>query len=207
MANPTELGAYIVTGPTSGIGCATALELANHGTVVLVGPRPQETRRSPKGHRENGQCAVPVVCDLSDILSVRRAAEEIVALRFPIVGLLNNAGMLQTRATKTAQGWDTTFASNHLGPFVLTEALIPHLPDRPNIVFIASGGRPRTQARRGCRFPRRSLYLCRGECMRRMETGRLHNAGGGRLRDVQAMHPRHNDGACPRKSTATHQRG
>jgi NAD(P)-dependent dehydrogenase (short-subunit alcohol dehydrogenase family) len=47
--------------------------------------------------------------------------------------------MLQRRATKTAQGWDTTFATNHLGPFVLTEALISHLPDRANIVFVASG--------------------------------------------------------------------
>jgi NADP-dependent 3-hydroxy acid dehydrogenase YdfG len=36
MADSTELVAYIVTGPTSGIGHATALELGNHGTVVLV---------------------------------------------------------------------------------------------------------------------------------------------------------------------------
>jgi NAD(P)-dependent dehydrogenase (short-subunit alcohol dehydrogenase family) len=139
MANPTELEAYIVTGPTSGIGRATALELAKHGTVVLVGRAAKKLDEVRRALEKMGLRAVPVVCDLSDISSVRRAAAEIVALRLPIVGLLNNAGMLQTRATKTAQGWDTTFATNHLGPFVLTEALIPHLPDRANIVFVASG--------------------------------------------------------------------
>ena len=43
------------------------------------------------------------------------------------------------RATKNAQGWDTAFATNHLGPFVLTEALMPHLPDGANVVFVCSG--------------------------------------------------------------------
>jgi NAD(P)-dependent dehydrogenase (short-subunit alcohol dehydrogenase family) len=81
---------------------------------------------------------VSVVCDLSDIARVRRAATEIIALRLPIVGLLNNAGIMQMRPAKNARGWDLTFATNHLGPFALTEALMPHLPDRANIVFVAS---------------------------------------------------------------------
>jgi len=78
------------------------------------------------------------VCDLSDIFSVRSAAAEIIALHLPIVGLLNNAGIMQMRATKNALGWDMTFATNHLGPFALTEALVPHLPDGANVVFVAS---------------------------------------------------------------------
>ena len=40
--------------------------------------------------------------------------------------------------TKNALGWDMTFATNHLGPFALTEALVPHLPDGANVVFVAS---------------------------------------------------------------------
>jgi NAD(P)-dependent dehydrogenase (short-subunit alcohol dehydrogenase family) len=79
------------------------------------------------------------VCDLSDLASVRRAAAEIIALDLPIVGLVNNAGIFEMRATKNALGWDTAFATNHVGPFVLTEALIPHLPDGANVVFVASG--------------------------------------------------------------------
>src|SRR5205823_13781339 len=42
------------------------------------------------------------------------------------------------RPTKNALGWDMTFATNHLGPFALTEALVPHLPDGANVVFVAS---------------------------------------------------------------------
>jgi NAD(P)-dependent dehydrogenase (short-subunit alcohol dehydrogenase family) len=42
------------------------------------------------------------------------------------------------RATKNALGWDMTFATNHLGTFALTEALVPHLPDGTNVVFVVS---------------------------------------------------------------------
>jgi NAD(P)-dependent dehydrogenase (short-subunit alcohol dehydrogenase family) len=79
------------------------------------------------------------VCDLSDLVSVRRAAAEIIALDLAIVGLLNNAGVFSMRASKNALGWDIAFTTNHIGPFVLTEALIPHLPDGANVVFVASG--------------------------------------------------------------------
>jgi NAD(P)-dependent dehydrogenase (short-subunit alcohol dehydrogenase family) len=130
--------AYIITGPTAGIGRATALALAERGTVVLVGRDRGRLGEVQKKIEGKGQHAVSVVCDLSDLASVRRAAAEIVALRLPIVGLLNNAGIMQQRLTKNALGWDMTFATNHLGPFVLTEALIPHLPDGANVVFVAS---------------------------------------------------------------------
>ena len=135
---PAGRKAYVVTGPTSGIGRATALELAKHGTVVLVGRDRQKLEDVQAIIERKGQHATSIVCDLSDIASVRRAAAAILALHLPIAGLLNNAGVMQMRATKTALGWDMTFATNHLGPFALTEALAPHLPDRANVVFVAS---------------------------------------------------------------------
>ena len=137
--NVSGTKAYIITGPTSGIGRATALELAKHGTVVLVG-RDNKKLHELQGEieRESGQ-AVPVVCDLSDVRSVRQAAAAIVALQLPLAGLVNNAGLHQVQPSKSAQGCDVTFATNHLGPFVLTELLIPHLPDGANVVFVASG--------------------------------------------------------------------
>jgi NAD(P)-dependent dehydrogenase (short-subunit alcohol dehydrogenase family) len=137
-ASPEERRAYLITGPTSGIGRSTALELAKHGTVVLAGRdrgKLDEVRRTIE--RAGGQ-AVPVVCDLSDGASVRRAAAEIIAFGLPLAGLVNNAGILEMRATKNAQGWDTAFATNHLGPFALTEALIPQLPDGATVVFVCS---------------------------------------------------------------------
>jgi NAD(P)-dependent dehydrogenase (short-subunit alcohol dehydrogenase family) len=130
--------AYIITGPTAGIGRATALELAKHGMVVLVGRDAQKLDEVRTAIEKRGDRAVSVTCDLSDLASVRRAAAEIVALRLRIAGLLNNAGVLPMRSAKTAQGCDLAFATNHLGPFALTEALLPHLPDRANVVFVAS---------------------------------------------------------------------
>ena len=130
---------YIITGPTSGIGHSTALELAKYGTVVLVGRDQGRLIEVQKTIERAGQHAVPVGCDLSDLASVRRAAAEIIALRLPLAGLVNNAGIMEMRATKNAQGWDTTFATDHLGPFALTEALMPHLPDGANVVFVCSG--------------------------------------------------------------------
>jgi NAD(P)-dependent dehydrogenase (short-subunit alcohol dehydrogenase family) len=137
--NSTGRKAYIITGPTSGIGLTTAFEVAKHGPVVLVG-RDGGKLSKVQGEieREGGQ-AVSVVCDLSDLASVQRAVAEIVALAFPIAGLLNNAGIFPMRATKNALGWDNAYATNHIGPFVLTEALMPHLPDGANVVFVASG--------------------------------------------------------------------
>jgi NAD(P)-dependent dehydrogenase (short-subunit alcohol dehydrogenase family) len=137
--NPTGSKAYIITGPTSGIGLATAFEVAKHGTVVLVGRDREKLSKVQKAIQQKSGGAVSVFCDLSDIASVRRAAAEIIALHLPIVGLVNNAGIHPARPTKSAQKWDLTFATNHLGPFVLTEALLPHLPNGANVVFIASG--------------------------------------------------------------------
>src|ERR1700689_783747 len=139
MRSSGQHEAYIITGPTSGIGYRTALELARHGTVVLVGRDRGRLGAVQQAIERAGQHAVPVVCDLSDLASVRSAAAEIIALGLPLAGLINNAGIMELRATKNAQGWDTTFVTDHLGPFVLTEALGPHLPDGARVVFVCSG--------------------------------------------------------------------
>jgi NAD(P)-dependent dehydrogenase (short-subunit alcohol dehydrogenase family) len=130
--------AYIVTGPTAGMGRCAALELAKHGTVILVGRDPAKLSGVEADIIRRGGAAAPVVCDLSDMASVQRAAAGIIALNLPIAGLLNNAGMRQTHPTRSAQGWDMTYATNHLGPFALTEALIPHLTDSAGILFVGS---------------------------------------------------------------------
>jgi NAD(P)-dependent dehydrogenase (short-subunit alcohol dehydrogenase family) len=136
---PSGDKAYIVTGPTSGFGRSTALELARHGTVVLVGRDRTKLDDVQNAIERRGGKAAPVVCDLSDLASVHRAAARIIELGLPVAGLLNNAGVTQTRPTKNALGWDMTFATNHLGPFALTEELAPHLPDGAQVVFICSG--------------------------------------------------------------------
>lgn len=131
--------AWIVTGPTSGIGRKIALELAGLGTVVLVGRSPDKLGRVEAEIAAKGGEATSVVCDLSDIDSVRGAAKEVLGLGLPIAGLANNAGIMSLKGGRSAQGWDITFATDHLGPFAFTEALVPHLPDDATIVFTCSG--------------------------------------------------------------------
>jgi NAD(P)-dependent dehydrogenase (short-subunit alcohol dehydrogenase family) len=91
--SPSAAKAWIITGPTSGIGRRTALEVAVHGTVLLVGRDPNklseveaEIRAQPGGR------AVSIVCDFSDIPSVRRAAAQIVSL-VPRGSLARRAGL------------------------------------------------------------------------------------------------------------------
>ena len=139
MENFSDRKAYIITGPTSGIGRHAAFELADHGILVLVGRDRRKLDEVRQAIEQKGQHAISVVCDVSDPASVAHAAAEIIALDLPIAGLLNNAGIGgQMHPTKNAIGWDMTFATDHLGPFALTEALVPHLPDGANVVFVAS---------------------------------------------------------------------
>jgi NAD(P)-dependent dehydrogenase (short-subunit alcohol dehydrogenase family) len=130
--------AWIVTGPTSGIGYRTALELTRHGTVVLVGRSADKLEDVRREIESQGGHAVTVLADLSDIPSARNAADAIAALGLPIAGLLNNAGIFPGKSIASTQGWDIAFATNHLGPFALTEALLPSLSDGANVVFIVS---------------------------------------------------------------------
>jgi len=131
-------GAYVITGPTSGIGRRTALEVAKHGTVLLVGRSREKLVAVQRKIKREGGIAIPIVCDLSDLAGVQAAAEEIVRLHLPLAGLVNNAGLMQTRPTRNALGWDMSYATNHLGPFAFTEALLPYLQPGARIVFVVS---------------------------------------------------------------------
>lgn len=130
--------AWVITGPTSGIGYCTALELASHGTVVLVGRNADKLTAVQRQIEDGGGAATSVTADFADILSARHAASAITALDLPIRGVLNNAGIMLSRPAKSRQGWELAFATNHLGPLAFTDALVPALADGANVVFIAS---------------------------------------------------------------------
>ena len=131
----------VITGTTHGIGRVTSRELACAGkTVVMLcrdvmaaGTVGEEIRRHAPGAR------VEVVrCDLSSLASVREAAAA-VRRDYPPIGLLvNNAGMVSTRRRTSAEGFELTFATNHLGPFLLTALLSDHLDKAARIVMVAS---------------------------------------------------------------------
>ena len=116
----------LVTGATSGIGKETALRLAMLGaTVVLVA---RDAARGAAAGDEIRQ-RVPhsrvetVTADLASLTEVRRLAEEVLARYDRLDVLVNNAGVISMRRQVTAEGLETTFATNHLGPFLLTNLL------------------------------------------------------------------------------------
>jgi NAD(P)-dependent dehydrogenase (short-subunit alcohol dehydrogenase family) len=130
---------WVITGPTSGIGYRTALRLAVHGTVVLVGRDPGRLKTvEDQINARPGANAISVVANLSDPASARDAASEIVRMHLPVAGVLNNAGIMPLGPGKTKKGLDLAYATNHLGPFAFTDALLPHLAPGTNVVFITS---------------------------------------------------------------------
>jgi len=119
----------VVTGATRGIGRATAIALAKLGAqVVLVG---RDSARMDDVRREAGRAASADVCciraDFASLASVRHAAIDI-AHRWPAIHVLvNNAGINAGRRQVSADGFELTFAVNHLAPFLLTSLLVPAL--------------------------------------------------------------------------------
>jgi NAD(P)-dependent dehydrogenase (short-subunit alcohol dehydrogenase family) len=83
--------------------------------------------------------AVDVVrCDLASLRSVREAARTVRSDFGRIDLLINNAGMVSTRHRMSVDGFELTFATNHLGPFLLTQLLLDRMTDDGRIVTVAS---------------------------------------------------------------------
>lgn len=141
----------LVTGVTSGVGEQTALELARHGAEVVLAARSGQRLDATEA---KVMAAVPravlhrATVDLSDLSSVRRGAAQAAAAG-PLDILVNNAGVMATPYSRTVDGFELQFGTNHLGPFLLTGLLLPQL--------IASGnGRVVTVASQASRLTRRA---------------------------------------------------
>ena len=116
---------FVVTGGTSGIGRATAQALgAAHARVVLAVRDP--ARGAAVASAIPGETIVRPL-DLADLESVRRFAGE---WEGPIDVLVNNAGVSVPTRQRTADGFEMQFGTNHLGPFALTNLLLPRITGR-----------------------------------------------------------------------------
>ncbi|MGC5288573.1 SDR family NAD(P)-dependent oxidoreductase [Micromonospora sp. DT231] len=113
----------IVTGASSGIGVETARALATAGAEVTLAVRDvragERTARDIRDSTANPSIRV-VPLDLSDQTSV---AAFVAAWAGPLHILVNNAGVSATPETRTPEGWELQFATNHLGHFTLTTGL------------------------------------------------------------------------------------
>jgi NAD(P)-dependent dehydrogenase (short-subunit alcohol dehydrogenase family) len=131
----------VITGTTHGIGRVTSRELARAGKTVVMLCRDVTAARAVRDEirRQAPRAKIEVVrCDLASLASVREAAAA-VRRDYPPLGLLiNNAGMVSTRRRRSVDGFELTFATNHLGPFLLTALLSDHLDKVARIVTVAS---------------------------------------------------------------------
>ena len=131
----------VITGTTHGIGRVTSRELARAGrTVVML------CRDVAAGERVRAEIAAQlpravvhvVRCDLASLASVR---ESVATLRRDfgrIELLINNAGIVSATHRMSEDGFELTFATNHLGPFLLTALLTDRLTENARIVNVAS---------------------------------------------------------------------
>jgi NAD(P)-dependent dehydrogenase (short-subunit alcohol dehydrogenase family) len=120
----------LLTGATRGIGRAAAIEMAAQGAeLALVGRDAERVREVAQEAKAAGGGA-PVhehVADLTLMSEVRALAEEVRGRYEHIDVLANNAGAMFATRRETSEGFEQTFALNHLAPFLLTNLLRDHL--------------------------------------------------------------------------------
>jgi NAD(P)-dependent dehydrogenase (short-subunit alcohol dehydrogenase family) len=142
----TNTKTALVTGANSGIGLETARGLARAGYRVILLCRDEGRARAAKVDIDGsvpGSTTEIVLCDLADQASVRAAATQLLGRLDRLDVLVNNAGLTVRggQRREAADGHELMLAVNHLGPFLLTNLLLPLLeasaPAR--IVNVASG--------------------------------------------------------------------
>lgn len=140
---PAAPRTFFVTGATSGIGEATACQLAAKGHRVLIGARNQERGVAAQ---QRIAAAVPgaitsvIVGDLSDMAQVREVAQDVTRQVKRLDGLILNAGVALPSRQLSADGFESTFATNYLAPFLLSQLLLPALrgASPASVVVVAS---------------------------------------------------------------------
>lgn len=142
----------LVTGASDGLGLITAEALAAHGATVLLGCRSRE-----KGERAQARVAAAatgpapalVRLDLTDLGSVRTTAETLNGSLRRLDLLVNNAGIMAVPLAYTSDGFESQFATNHLGHYALTGLLLPALlrSPEPRVVTLSSNAHRMGKAR------------------------------------------------------------
>ncbi len=118
----------VITGATSGLGRATALQLAQKGAFVVIVARSNTKAngviKEIKNKGGNGQF---IISDLSSMEETKGAAESITKVADRLDVLINNAGAYFSKYIETSEGFESTLALNYLSPFLLTHHLIEQM--------------------------------------------------------------------------------
>jgi dehydrogenase/reductase SDR family protein 12 len=142
---PMDGKVVIVTGATSGLGLAAAEGFARLGATVRMLARSRERGERARAAivTRSGNSDVHVdLCDLSNLESVSAYASRLGAETTRLDVLVNNAGVLLHERAVSVDGIELTFATNVLGPFLLTNLLIPLLEHSApaRVINVSSGG-------------------------------------------------------------------
>ncbi len=134
----------MITGATNGLGKAAAIALAAcNPTLILVARNPELARQTAAEiTAATGNDKVEtLIGDLAVQADIRRVADQFLASGRPLHILFNNAGVVMLNREENADGFETTFAVNHLGYFLLTNLLLDRLRESApaRIVCTASG--------------------------------------------------------------------
>ena len=127
----------IVTGGHYGLGLETTRALAAAGADVIVGSRNPEAAQTATLDLAN--VAVDAL-DLSDLVSVDLFAKRVLASGQHIDIIVNNAGIMASPEKRVGPGWESQFATNHLGHFALTNLIWPLLEGGARVVSVSSAG-------------------------------------------------------------------
>ena len=120
----------VITGASDGIGLECASQLAAQGHhLVLVGRNPAKLAKAVERIRSESPTVQvdSFVCDFAVLADVRKLAGDLLAAYPRIDVLVNNAGTVYDKRTLTTDGYESTFAVNHLAPFLLTELLLDRI--------------------------------------------------------------------------------
>lgn len=131
----------VITGTTHGIGRVTSRGLAIAGRTVVMLCRDVQAGnvvRDEITEQVPGATVHVVHCDLASLVSVRNSADVVRRTFGPIGLLINNAGMVSSRHRMSEDGFELTFATNHLGPFLLTALLSDRLDETARVINVAS---------------------------------------------------------------------
>ncbi len=133
----------MITGPTEGIGRATAFALAERGArlhLLCRNPTKADALRTELLSRHHGIDVEIYLADLGSFDEVRRAAGAFIERDEPLDVLINNAGVINTRRILLDNGQEQMFAVNHLGHFLLTTLLLDALQraEQGRVVVVAS---------------------------------------------------------------------